>query len=70
MRYLLAELIRFIYERLNMTFQRVSTFVPVKGASNTAPSEDHLVLRQRPCFICQNILNLSQIFTDCCAGSY
>jgi hypothetical protein len=53
-----------------MTFERISTFVPVKGTPNTAPSEDHLVLSQCPSFICQNIFNLPQVFTNCCAESY
>lgn len=54
----------------NMTSERISTFVPIKGTPNKAPSEDHLVLSQCPSFICQNIFNLPQVFTNRCAENY
>ena len=53
-----------------MTSERISRFIPIKGTPDTAPSEDHLVLSQCPSFICQNIFNLPQVFTNCCAENY
>lgn len=53
-----------------MTSERISRFIAIKGTPNTAPSEDHLVLSQCPSFICQNIFNLSQVLTNCCAENY
>ena len=55
---------------LDITSECISTFIPIKGTPNTAPSEDHLILSQCPSFICQNIFNLPQVFTNCCAENY
>lgn len=53
-----------------MTSERISRVIPIKGTPDTAPSEDHLVLSQCPSFICQNIFNLPQVLTNCCAENY
>lgn len=55
-------------QRENQTFQRISTFISIENAINTASLKDHFILSKGASFVSQNVLDLSQVLTYCRAA--